>query len=153
MEDISITNSTNESPNIVIDKNKIRRERTKSRLNTTNQNTVFQITSVYFDGKRDSTLIDEKRRNRIYREKIAEEHISVISKPDSKYVRHFTPGSGTARSIYSGILQLFTKQSLPLQPLVAIGCDGTNVNTGTKGGIIKLIEESMEKPTSPLVCV
>jgi hypothetical protein len=153
LEDISITESTIKSPNIILDKNKIRRERSKTRLNTKKQKSVSQITSIYFDGKRDITLIDEKRGNKIYRKKITEDHISVISEPDSQYVGHFTPGSGSALSIYRGILHLCTTQSLPLEPLVAIGCDGTNVNTGSKGGIIKLIEESLEKPLHWFVCM
>ena len=33
-----------------------------------------------------------------------------------------------------------------IENLVAIGCDGTSVNTGFNGGVIRLIEEKLNKP-------
>ena len=39
-----------------------------------------------------------------------------------------------------------------LDKLVAVGCDGTNVNTGRTGGIIRLIEEELQRPLQWLVC-
>lgn len=40
-----------------------------------------------------------------------------------------------------------------MDSLVAIGCDGTNVNTGTKNGIIKRIEDSIERPLHWFICM
>ena len=34
----------------------------------------------------------------------------------------------------------------------AIGCDGTNVNTGWKSGVIHLVEERLRKPMQWLFC-
>lgn len=48
-------------------------------------------------------------------------------------------GSGSAQSICQGIREFTDQRSISLESLIAIGCDGTNVNTGTKGGIIRLI--------------
>ena len=39
-----------------------------------------------------------------------------------------------------------------LDKFVAIGCDGTNVNTGRKGGIIALMEQELQKPLQWLIC-
>ena len=144
---------TSQSPSIVLDKNKIRRERSKSRHTAREQGLLSQITSIYFDGKRDITLCDQKSGIKTYRKKITEEHISVISEPDSQYVGHFTPRSGSVQSISQGILDLGWSQSLNYDSGVAIGSDGTNVNTGWKGGIIKLLEESLEKPLHWFVCL
>src|SRR5215469_3200313 len=35
----------------------------------------------------------------------------------------------------------------------AVVCDGSNVNTGVRNGIIRIIEESLEKPVQWLVCL
>ena len=37
--------------------------------------------------------------------------------------------------------------------MVAIGCDGTNVNTGTKGGVIKLFESRLKRPLHWFICM
>ena len=40
-----------------------------------------------------------------------------------------------------------------LNDVVAIGCDGTAVNTGCKREVIRLLEEKLEKPLHWLVCL
>ena len=40
-----------------------------------------------------------------------------------------------------------------LNDVVAIGCDGTAVNTGCKSGVIRLLEEKLEKPLHWFVCL
>ena len=39
-----------------------------------------------------------------------------------------------------------------IENLVAIGCDGTSVNTGFNGGVIRLIEEKLNKPLHWFIC-
>jgi hypothetical protein len=39
-----------------------------------------------------------------------------------------------------------------LDKLVAIGCDGTNVNTGRTGGVIRLLEDELQRPLQWLIC-
>jgi len=39
-----------------------------------------------------------------------------------------------------------------LDKLVAIGCDGTNVNTGRNGGTIRLLEEELGRPLQWFIC-
>nr|CAI5869897.1 unnamed protein product [Callosobruchus analis] len=41
---------------------------------------------------------------------------------------------------------------ISLTNLKGIGCDGTNVNTGWKGGAIRLIEEQLERPLQWAIC-
>jgi len=36
--------------------------------------------------------------------------------------------------------------------LIAVGCDGTNVNTGNRGGVITLLEKELQKPLQWLIC-
>lgn len=37
--------------------------------------------------------------------------------------------------------------------LNSVGCDGTNVNTGHNGGVIKLLEDHLDRPLQWLVCL
>ena len=76
---------------------------------------------LYFDSRKDKTLIqvtelDGKRHQRT----IWEEHISIVSEPESKYFDHVTPGSGKAKDIASEILSLLNKKSVDTKQIVAV---------------------------------
>ena len=75
-----------------------------------------------------------------------------MSEPNSEYMGHFTPESGTARSISRGLAETFEEKGISLNELSAEGCDGTVTNTGTKGGIIKLLEDRLGRPLHWFVC-
>ena len=109
--------------------------------------------SLYFDGERDVTLVNLKDGDKYYKKKIQEEHISILCEPNSKYIGHFTPSSGSALSIHQGIIKFLMENNTNLDSISAIGCDGTNVNTGTKGGIIRLLEKSLRRPLHWFVCM
>lgn len=131
LEDMGLLEKSKEN---VIDRNKVRRERQKERAKYLDHK-IENLESIYFDGKRDATLITEKVGAKTYKRKVNEEHISVITEPNSKYVGHFTPGTGTARSICSGLIKLFDEKATTLERVVAVGCDGTATNTGSKGEV------------------
>ena len=42
--------------------------------------------------------------------------------------------------------------NISVDKLVAMGCDGTNVNTGQHNGVIRLVEIEVGKPLQWLVC-
>lgn len=84
---ITKTNTVN-----VIDKNKVRNARKNKRKELQSNNSVNEVNGLYFDGRKDRTLtmIDNCRKT------IIEEHIVLISEPNSKYFDHITPKSGSA---------------------------------------------------------
>ena len=49
-------------------------------------------------------------------------------------------------------MDYIVSNKISVAKLVAVGCDGTNVNTGLNNGIIRLLEEVFEKPLQWLVC-
>ena len=52
-----------------------------------------------------------------------------------------------------GIVNFSEDNGVSMESLVAIGCDGTNVNTGSKGGLITLMENIWGGHfTGPFVC-
>ena len=100
-----------------------------------------------FDSQKDKTLIqvtelDGKRHQRTIRVV----HISIVSEPESKYFDHVTPGSGKAKDIGSEILSLLHKRSVD-------SFDATAVNTGIKGGVVRLLKNHLKSQFSGLsVC-
>ena len=74
----------------VIDRNKIRRSKNDIRkeVNAFAKNNASEIQSLYFDGRKDQTLINEKKGVSYRKKNIMEEHITLMSKPGSNYLGH-----------------------------------------------------------------
>jgi len=52
-----------------------------------------------------------------------------VQKPGSQCVGLVTPLLGSAKYIKESILSSLKKENIAIDKLVAVGCDGTNVNT------------------------
>lgn len=139
----------------VIDRSKIRREINKYResLQAESASTSIDLGALYFDGRKDKTLIQVKAGGRFHRKIVVEEHISLIKEPDSMYLGHISPSCGTADSIKKSIIDFFERKTLNVEKLVVVGCDGTAVNTGRQGGIIRLLEKHFKHPLQWLICL
>lgn len=66
---------------------------------------------------------------------------------------YITPTSGTSKCIEQAITDHFLERELSMECLLAVGCDGTNVNVGTNGGIIRLLEKRLNKPLQWIICL
>lgn len=142
-----------EDVTLVIDKNKIHRAVLKARKGTSNEVEGFVPKSIYFDGRKDRTLINEKIGVRFHRKEILEEHISILAEPGSFYLGHTSPNRGTAKDIFNSITTYLEDQGLDLNEVICVGCDGTATNTGWKGGVIQYLEKYLEKPLQWCVCM
>ena len=138
----------------VVDRNKVRRARHRKRSNLQQMNKESQdvLHSLFFDGRKDHTIMNVQKGSKWYRKNVVEEHISLIEEPGSKYLGHVTPLSGTAEAIKQTLMDFLNERYESLNKFVAIGCDGTNVNTGRAGGTIRLMEEELQKPLQWLIC-
>nr|CAH7731779.1 unnamed protein product [Callosobruchus chinensis] len=148
--DLNMVNKSN--PDKVVDKNKIRREIKKNRYRLQSQNTDLSehLGGLYFDGRKDRTILQVDNR----RKEITEEHIALIQEPNGNYFGHLSLSSPVkAIDIANGILSHITKKGISLKDLKVIGCDGTNINTGWKGGVIRLIEEQLGRPLQWAICL
>jgi hypothetical protein len=58
----------------------------------------------------------------------------------------------SAINITSAVVDFLTTRNINIDDLVAIGCDGTAVNTGRKGGVIRLLERKLNHPLQWFVC-
>ena len=81
-----------------------------------------------------------KKNGKSYPQTISEEHYALVREPMSEYLGHVTPESGTSKNIHKCIANFLDTKGIDTRDIVAIGCDGTNVNTGANGGIVHLIE-------------
>lgn len=110
------------------------------------------VNGIYFDGRKDKTLVQEKKGEKYCRKTVIEEHIVLVSEPGSTYVGHVTTMSGSATHIKSSIFK-FLQESVDLSTIVAVGCDGTVVNTGAKNGIIRQLEVNVKRPLQWFICL
>ena len=119
--------------NFVIDRHKNRRERAKVRKDL--QNSVEAKLdcpfAIFFDGRIDKTL---KKINKGYKSSknlVSKKHICMLRECGSSIAGHVSPKTASSKHISEEILELLTSD-LNSSYLRVIGCDGTNVNTGTK---------------------
>jgi hypothetical protein len=136
----------------VIDRNKLRRERKRKRTEINKIPNKLQMQGLYFDGRKDKTIYTEEIGQKYHRRTIVQEHISLVQEPESTYIGHITPTSGSAKGIEKGIYEFLTQNNLDTNHILAVGCDGTVTNTGSKGGVICLLEKRLKKPLQWLVC-
>lgn len=140
---------------LIIDFNKVKRERIKARQQAQSAYINQELLKgIWFDGKIDKTLkqvFDENRMPRNITEN--EEHITIIQEPGSRYITYVTPSTGTGNAIQESIINYFESDGENLQHLVAVGCDGTKVNTGNKQGIIVRFEAYLERPLQWIICL
>jgi len=111
------------------------------------------VQGIYFDSRKDKTLIYEDLDGKKHRKLIVKEHISLVQEPGSKYLGPVTPERGTPLSIKESIITFIEDSDIDVENILAIGCDGTVVNTGNKGGAIRLIEEHIKRPLQWFVCL
>ncbi|ESN93198.1 hypothetical protein HELRODRAFT_181119 [Helobdella robusta] len=92
----------------------------------------------------------ETQQMRAHRKTITEEHIFLLSEPDSVISLLILEKQITIeKSIVDFLEMKFEFRS----SLVAIGCDGTAVNTGHKNGVIVLLEKHLKRPLQGFVCL
>lgn len=149
LEDMNLISKDDAS--LVVDKNKIRREVNKNRLQLQDVKRIesLSIKGLYFDGRKDETMCFENNRRIIKHE----EHIALIAAPGDLYFGHITLSQSRATDIAKSILNYMETNQVDLSQLMVIGCDGTNVNTGWKGGVIRLLETYLDRPFQWSICL
>ena len=93
LQDIVAVSSQDTSE--VVHRNKIRRARQKKRSSLKDKG-PSTARGIYFDGRKDLTLKEEKKGEKCYRKKVLEEHITLVVEPGSQYIGHYSLKSGSA---------------------------------------------------------
>lgn len=142
--DVGLINDDNKE--LVIDRSKVRRERLATRKANSTIHNLCCGEALFFDGKIDKTLTFRNNKTVM----VKEDHIVLVREPDSEYIGHITPETGSAADTMQAILNFFNSD---LSTLLAVGSDGTNVNTGIHGGILRLLELEIKRPVQWLICL
>jgi hypothetical protein len=123
----------------VVDRSKIHRARAKNRKNLQESLISFdqEFLGLYNDGRKDKTMFYKNNCRKI----MNEEQIKLLKKPVSEYFGHISVKSSDVKSIFNYIISFLSFKSIDLKYILAIGCDGTAVNTKIKRGIVWLLEE------------
>ncbi|GBN19245.1 hypothetical protein AVEN_31025-1 [Araneus ventricosus] len=154
LHDVDLITSNNSD--LVVDENKLRREKAKVRkdlkFQALSEAQALTLKGLYFDGCKDSTLIEEKVDTKRYTRKAKKERLYLIEELGSRYITHLSPSFGTPKQISATIIGYFERMTRFSQ-LLAIGCDGTSVNTGWKSGVIRRLELKLCKPLQWVICL
>lgn len=139
---------------LIIDKNKIQRERLKARTHAKllNQNNNL-MSGISYDGKKEETLKKEIINNKVRIFRKIEEHITIVKEPNSKFVGFVTPVNGTSKEIQLAITNFLSTEGYDLNNLMSVNCDGAVVNTGYKTGVNRCLEEYLQRPLQWNVCL
>ena len=106
---------------------------------------------LMFDGKTDLTRVAWKDENgRRHVGTVMEEHVTIVGEPGSIYVGHIAPSARDAVTNANEMWDFFVEHGLDSH-LRCLGADSTALNTGHKGGIIRLLEEKMHHRL--LICI
>ena len=111
------------------------------------------IEGIYFDGKKDETLVFEKDEQGKWRQmRYEEEHYTLGSEPNSEYLTHLSPEGGCACDICTSILD-YVKATTLDKSWKVVGSDSTAVITGHKGGVIVLLENGLGRRLYWSICL
>ncbi|ESN92905.1 hypothetical protein HELRODRAFT_165041 [Helobdella robusta] len=123
----------------VSNNNKDNTKNNKQQINK-NSNDYNEVTTTTTTNNNNVCDVDEEEYE------VINDHIFLLSEPDSEYIGHLSIDSGKANTIEKSIVDFFEMKFEFRFSLVAIGCDGTAVNTGHKNGVIVLLEKHMKRP-------
>ncbi|GBM45505.1 hypothetical protein AVEN_210235-1 [Araneus ventricosus] len=141
----------------MIDRYKIRIQRKKFQNAVTESTklTVYWslLNGLHFDGSKDNIKVLIKKDTKYYPKTTKEEHYTLVNEPNSVYIGHATAATGGDKAIKEAMLIFFISNNMQLNGLTVVGCDETNVNTGHKGVIIRLMElSSIDHYNGEFVC-
>lgn len=104
---------TKEDQSLVIDKSKLRRERMKLKETMQNefQESVEDITGIYFDGRRDKTMTKTKVEEKWRSEIAVDDHNVLVVEPGGEHFTHVTTASGKSSDIANSIFAVITDKS------------------------------------------
>ncbi|GBN13687.1 hypothetical protein AVEN_199732-1 [Araneus ventricosus] len=155
LHDVGLITSNNSD--LVVDENMLRREKAKVRkdlkFQALSEAQALPLKGLYFDGRKDSTLIEERVDSKRYTRKAKAEHLCLIEELGSRYITHLSPSFGTAKQISATIIGYFEGITRDLSQFLEIGCDGTSVNTGWKSGVIRCLELKLGKLLQWVICL
>ena len=147
---------------LAIDPNKVQRARQASRKSS--KETFSEeweeepVTGLYFDGRKDMTLCYEtdKEGKRFPRVK-KENHLTLVSEPKSEFISSLADTQIADNDVKGAELEAklildFLSENGMEDNLEILGCDSTRVNSGRTNGVMKRIENSLNRNLMRVLC-
>lgn len=141
---------------VIMDKRKVSREREKSRQDILRaRHDSESLIAFSFDGRKNDALTREKIGDRYHTKMQKEPHIVVLREPHSSLLGYVNlEGKGeTSKAKKDELIEFFTSKDLSLENLIGVCSDGEVANTGTTGGVLRLIECHLGRPIHWFVCL
>ena len=116
----------------VIDQNKIR---SRAKLGTIFKRMMFVLfrEGLFFDGRQDYTITQVLGEDKkFHRKTLLEESITIVTEPEANYFDH----SGSSQDTINSIVKSLKDRNVSTDYIQAVGCNGTNMNTGQMAGVI-----------------
>lgn len=73
--------------------------------------------------------------------------------PKGQFLCHEVAKADDAKAGFEAVCDAFSKRDLALSNIYLVGADGTNLNTGVRGGIIRKIEENVGHAVQWVICM
>ena len=104
------------------------------------------------DGRNDRTrIVLEDEAGKRYPGFQMEEHISLTSEPGGEYVAHLSPTGKDAETIANAIYEFIVAHGID-KTLKYIGGDSVVVNTGVFSGVMRRVEELLQRRLMRIIC-
>lgn len=150
-----------EGQQVVIDKNKVARERIVNRQNLMKQRqSIDNMIAFSFDSRKDETSTQFRTDDmKIHTRLVKVTHVTVLKQPNAVFLGYFADTEDesiqllAAEKTTANLLDFFQQRNHDLSSLVAVGCDGEPKNTGRLHGIVRNLEISLEKPLHWFICL
>ena len=147
---------------LAIDPSKVYRARKAGRKSS--QDTFSEeweeepVTGLYFDGRKDMTLcyVTNEEGRRFPKVK-KENHLTLVSEPKSEFISsladdHITDDDLKGAELESKLILDFLSENGMEDNLEILGCDSTRVNSGRTNGVMKRIENSLNRNLMRVLC-
>ena len=147
---------------LAIDPNKVQRARQASRKSS--KETFSEeweeepVSGLYFYGRKDMTLCYEtneegKRFPRVKKEN----HLTLVSEPKSEFIssladNHIDDDDLKGAELEAKLILDFLSENGMEDNLEILGCDSTRVNSGRTNGVMKRIENSLDRNLMRVLC-
>ncbi|GBN15695.1 hypothetical protein AVEN_104045-1 [Araneus ventricosus] len=102
---------TSNISDLVVAENKLLREKAKVgkdlKFQALSEAQALPLKGLYFDGRKDSTLTEERVDTKRYTTKAKEERLCLIEELGSRYITHLSPLFGTAKTDFRDYYRIF----------------------------------------------
>ena len=110
----------------------------RQKLDRNTDSSMTYLSELYFDGRK-YIMMRNVRTAAAYghRNRVREEHVSIIFKPDLSCFWNVTQSSASSKATSTEIFECLSARSVNLESVEVIGCDETVVDTKRNGGVIQ----------------